>query len=87
MKKITKEEVVLTVKRWIDENPDDRSVILMMAEKREEGKPVCTHATFTDNEASAWMFGDLFYADAMLQYIAASVAVGMVEADERRRQK
>lgn len=85
MKKIMKEEVIQTVKRWIDENPEDRSVILMMAEKREEGKPVCTHATFTDDATAAWMFGDLFYADAMLQHIAARLAVEMVKADERRQ--
>lgn len=87
MKKTTKEEVIQTVKRWIDENPEDRSVILMMAEKREEGKPVCTHTTFADYETVPWMFGELFYADTMLQYIAAKLAAKLVEADERRKQQ
>lgn len=87
MKKTTKEEVIQTVKRWIDENPEDRSVILMMAEKRRGRKPVCTNATFTDDAAAAWMFTDLFHAHAVLQYIAESVLAELTRADKRMEQK
>ncbi len=87
MKKTTKEEVIHTVKRWIDENPEDRSVILMMAERGESGKPVCTHATFTDDAAAGWMLGDLFYSNRLLQYIAVSILAELAKVDKRTEQK